>query len=28
LTRDIWNKYKDLKDKFGFSFKEAIFSGT
>ena len=28
LTREIWNKYKDLKDKFGFSFKEAIFSGS
>lgn len=27
LTRDIWNKYKDQKDKFGFSFKEAVFSG-
>ena len=27
LTREIWAKYHDAKDKFGFSFKEAIFSG-
>lgn len=27
LTRDIWNKYKLSNDEFGFSFREAIFSG-
>lgn len=27
LSRDIWTKYADAKDKFGFSFKQAIFSG-
>ncbi len=27
LTRDVWEACKDSKDKFGFSFKEAIFSG-
>ena len=27
LSRDIWNKYHDQKDKYGFSFKQAIFSG-
>lgn len=27
LSKDLWNKYSDVKDKFGFSFKQAIFSG-
>ena len=27
LSKDIWVKYADVKDKFGFSFKQAIFSG-
>lgn len=27
LTPAIWNQLKDKKDKYGFSFKEAIFSG-
>ena len=27
LTRDDWKKYQYQKDKFGFTFKEAIFSG-
>jgi hypothetical protein len=27
LTRDIWEKCKDRKDKYGFTFKQAIFSG-
>lgn len=27
LTKEIWDKYKDEKDKFGFTFKQAIFSG-
>lgn len=27
LTKDIWGMYKDSKDKHGFTFKEAIFSG-
>lgn len=27
LTRDIWNKYADQADSFGFTFKQAIFSG-
>jgi len=27
LTPLIWNKYKDMKDKTGFSFKQCIFSG-
>jgi hypothetical protein len=27
LTPQIWDKFKDKKDKFGFSFKQAIFSG-
>jgi len=27
LTRDIWEKLKNAKDDFGFSFKQAIFSG-
>lgn len=27
LSSDIWAKYKDAKDKHGFSFKSAIFSG-
>jgi hypothetical protein len=27
LTKDNWQKYADVKDKYGFSFKQAIFSG-
>ena len=27
LTRDVWNQLKDEKDKFGYTFKEAILSG-
>lgn len=27
LSRDIWNKYANEKDRYGFSFKQAIFSG-
>ena len=27
LTPEIWKKYADAKDKHGFSFKSAIFSG-
>ena len=27
LSKDVWNKYKDAKDKFGYTFKEAILSG-
>ena len=27
LTKDVWGNYHDKKDEFGFSFKEAIFSG-
>jgi hypothetical protein len=27
LTPKIWNQYKDVKDKHGFSFKQVIFSG-
>jgi protein-arginine kinase len=27
LSREIWNELKDVNDKFGFSFKQAIFSG-
>lgn len=27
LSKDIWNSLKDQKDKYGFSFKDAIFSG-
>jgi ATP:guanido phosphotransferase, N-terminal domain len=27
LTPEVWNKLHDLKDKYGFSFKDAIFSG-
>jgi hypothetical protein len=27
LSREIWAKYSNSKDKFGFSFKQAIFSG-
>lgn len=27
LTRDIWEKCKDRKDKYGFTFRQAIFSG-
>jgi protein-arginine kinase len=28
LTRDIWEQCKDRRDKFGFTFKQAIFSGS
>jgi hypothetical protein len=28
LTADVWNLCKDRRDKFGFSFKQAIFSGA
>lgn len=28
LTKDVWEQCKDLKDKHGFSFKQAIFSGS
>lgn len=28
LTKPIWEELKDKKDKFGFSFKQAIFSGS
>merc|ERR1711990_847167 len=28
LTKDIWEKCKDRKDKYGFTFKQAIFSGA
>jgi len=28
LTPDVWEKCKDKKDKFGFTFKQAIFSGA
>ncbi len=28
LSQKIWNKYKDVKDAHGFSFKQAIFSGA
>jgi len=28
LTRDVWDKLKDSKDKYGFTFKQAIFSGA
>ena len=27
LTPQIWENYKNLKDKYGFSFKQCIFSG-
>ena len=27
-TPDVWNKCKDKKDKYGFTFREAIFSGA
>ena len=27
LSKDLWVKYADVKDKFGFSFKQGIFSG-
>jgi len=27
LTHELWDKYKTKKDKFGFSFEQAIFSG-
>lgn len=27
LTQDVWDQIKDKEDKFGFSFKQAIFSG-
>lgn len=28
LTRDVWDKLKDKEDKYGFTFKQAIFSGS
>ena len=28
LTRDIWEQCKDRRDKFGFTFRQAIFSGS
>ena len=28
LTKDVWEKCKDMRDKYGFSFKQAIFSGV
>jgi hypothetical protein len=28
LTRDVWEKCKDKRDKFGFTFQQAIFSGS
>lgn len=28
LTRNVWNQLKDKKDKHGFTFKQAIFSGS
>jgi hypothetical protein len=28
LTKDVWEKLKDSKDKHGFTFKQAIFSGS
>jgi len=28
LTRDIWEKCKDRKDKYGYTFKQSIFSGS
>ena len=28
LTKDVWEKCKDSKDKYGFTFKQAIFSGS
>lgn len=28
LTRQVWDELKDKKDKFGFTFKQAIFSGS
>ena len=28
LTRDVWDQLKDKKDKYGFTFKQAIFSGS
>jgi arginine kinase len=28
LTPDVWNACKDRRDKFGFSFRQAIFSGA
>ena len=28
LTRDVWDQLKDKKDKYGFTFKQAIFSGA
>ena len=28
LTKDIWEQCKDRRDKFGFTFKQAIFSGA
>jgi hypothetical protein len=28
LTKEIWDQCKDRKDKFGFTFRQAIFSGS
>ena len=28
LTEDLWHKYKDMRDRYGFSFKQAIFPGV
>merc|ERR1712160_167953 len=28
LTKDIWEKCKDRKDKYGYTFKQSIFSGA
>jgi hypothetical protein len=28
LTRDVWDACKDKRDKFGFTFQQAIFSGS
>jgi len=27
LSEDVWNQLKDTKDMYGFTFKQAIFSG-
>ncbi len=28
LDREMWEKYKDMRDKYGFSFRQAIFPGV
>jgi hypothetical protein len=28
LTKQVWEQLKDTKDKYGFTFKQAIFSGS